>query len=52
MIDDSFVGQVIENNNMPNRIHQKILKDYKKSLVKKLRLNFSTLLRRILNHFN
>ena len=52
MIGNSFVGQVIENNNKPNRIHQKILKDYKKSLVKKIRLNFSTLLRRILNHFN
>jgi hypothetical protein len=52
MIDDSFVGQVIENNNMPNHIHQKILKDYKKSLVKKLRLNFSTFVKRILNYFS
>jgi len=52
MIDDSFVGQVIENNNMPNLIHQKILKDYKKSLVKKLRLNFSTFVKRIINYFS
>jgi hypothetical protein len=51
MINDSFVGQVIENNKMPNYIHQKILQEYKKYFILRFKLKLITLLKRIIKIF-
>ena len=52
MINDSFIGQVIENNNMPNCIHQKILQEYKRHLILRLKLKLITLFKRIFKNLS
>jgi hypothetical protein len=52
MINNSFVGQVIENNKMPNYIHQKILQRYKKYLILRFKLKLITLLKRIIKNLS
>ena len=52
MINDSFIGQVIENNNMPNYRHQKILQEYKRYLILRLKLKLITLFKRIFKNLS